>query len=160
VKCYGIPIFQNNENSIVNIGNFCTFVSSQNINLYANRRCAVSAMQNAVIKIGDHCGFTSTVIRAETSIEIGNNVLCGPNCTIMDSDGHPLNYDERNISKNPDSQPIIISDDVWLGQNVTVLKGCTIGARTVVSGNSTVSHSLPPDVLAGGIPARILKKLK
>jgi acetyltransferase-like isoleucine patch superfamily enzyme len=58
-----------------------------------------------------------------------------------------------------DTSSIVIEDDVWLGMNVVVLKGCHIGRATVVAANSVVTHSLPAHVLAGGTPARVIKSL-
>ena len=153
---YGIPILYNTTSGGINIGDHCTFTSTQKVNFNSNRRCVITAYQNAKIDIGNNCGFSSTVILAHKSITIGNRVISCANCTIMDSDGHSVDFENRHID---DSSPIIINDDVWLGFNVTVLKGCTIGARTVVTANSTVAHSLPADVIAGGVPARVIKRL-
>ncbi|WP_454734012.1 MULTISPECIES: DapH/DapD/GlmU-related protein [Cupriavidus] len=57
------------------------------------------------------------------------------------------------------SSPVKIDDDVWLGMNVIVLKGVHIGKGVVVAANSVVATSLPDHVLAGGSPAKIIRKL-
>ncbi|HUT62199.1 MAG TPA: DapH/DapD/GlmU-related protein [Phycisphaerae bacterium] len=54
------------------------------------------------------------------------------------------------------SAPVWIGDDVWLGLSVVVLKGVTIGARTVVAAGSIVTRSLPPGVVAAGTPPRVV----
>jgi acetyltransferase-like isoleucine patch superfamily enzyme len=58
----------------------------------------------------------------------------------------------------PDA-PVTIEENVWLGANVTVLKGVTIGENTLVATGSLVTRSLPPNVVAGGMPAKVLKQI-
>jgi acetyltransferase-like isoleucine patch superfamily enzyme len=58
------------------------------------------------------------------------------------------------------SETRVIENNVWLGMNSTVLKGVTIGEGTLVAANSLVEKSVPSNVLAAGIPARIIRELK
>jgi maltose O-acetyltransferase len=58
------------------------------------------------------------------------------------------------------SKPVIIRDDVWLGMGVTVLKGVEIGERAVIGAGSLVTKSIPPDSLAVGTPAKVIKRLR
>jgi acetyltransferase-like isoleucine patch superfamily enzyme len=53
--------------------------------------------------------------------------------------------------------PTRIEDWVWIGANAVVLKGVTIGQRTIVGAGSVVTRDLPPDVIAAGVPARVLR---
>lgn len=145
----------------IRIGNNCTFRSafwSNTIGL--KQRCFLSASKEAKLTIGSVCGFSGTVIAAANSITIGNRVMCGANCTIVDTDRHHLAAEKRANNSTPESSPIVIEDDVFLGMNVVVLKGCTIGAGTVVAANSVVTRSLPAGVMAGGIPAIVIKSLE
>lgn len=142
------------------IGNNAIFRSAEWSNsIGLNRRCVLSASRNARITIGNDCGFSATVITAADSIMIGDRVLCGANCTITDTDRHPVDPIERANHAQAKSRPVVIEDDVWIGMNVLVLKGCTIGKGTVVAANSVVTRSLPEKILAGGVPARVLKEL-
>jgi acetyltransferase-like isoleucine patch superfamily enzyme len=93
--------------------------------------------------------FTITCI---SMIKIGNNVIIGPNCVLRDSDGH-----EIYPSNKPSTLPIYIEDDVWIGCNVTILKGVTIGHGSVVAAGSVVTTSIPAGVLAGGNPCRVIR---
>ena len=71
--------------------------------------------------------------------------------TIIDDDGH-------GIGLPPYSAPIIIEDEVWIGCNVTVLKGVTIGKGSVVAAGAVVTKSCPPHSLLAGVPAKIIKQ--
>ncbi|HET6421454.1 MAG TPA: DapH/DapD/GlmU-related protein [Geobacteraceae bacterium] len=57
------------------------------------------------------------------------------------------------------NEPVVIGDEVWLGANVTVLKGVTISENTIVAAGSLVTRSLPPNVIAAGSPARVLRQI-
>lgn len=160
VRFFGRPIWQRHPTAKITVGDYCTFRSAEwSSSIGLNRRCFVSAGRDAKIKIGVHCGFSGTVISASDSIVIGDRVLCGGNCTLVDTDRHPLAPVARANNENAEAAPIVIGDDVFLGMNVVVLKGCTIGRETVVAANSVVTRSLPERVIAGGIPAKILKNM-
>lgn len=58
------------------------------------------------------------------------------------------------------SKPIVIEDDVFIGANCLILKGVTIGARSIVAAGSVVTRSVPADCIVGGNPARIIKRLR
>lgn len=117
------------------------------------------AAAGAQLKIGDDTGISGASIYATGSILIGNHVLIGANCRIYDTDFHPVHWEDRRTRQKAPQADVVIGDDVWLGANVTVLKGVTIGARTVVAAGSVVTRSLPPDVLAAGAPAKTVKRL-
>ncbi len=109
--------------------------------------------EGAQIQIGSNCGFSGTVIGCASEIVIGENVICGVNTLITDTDWH------TDDPRTGADKPVIIEKGVWLGVNVTVLKGVTIGENTLVAAGSLVTHSLPANVVAGGIPAKVLKQI-
>ena len=76
-----------------------------------------------------------------------------PTPSITDTDWHT--DDPRT---GPDA-PVTIEKGVWLGVNVTVLKGVTIGENTLVAAGSLVTGSLPANVMAGGVPAKVLREI-
>jgi len=158
---YGTPIFRRGPGSTVRIGDGCVFRSAEWSNTIGlNRRCVLaSAKDGRGITIGRDCGLSGTVISAGGSVTLGDRVFCGANCTITDDDRHPLDPAARANEEKTDAVAVVIDDDVWLGMNVVVLKGVRIGSRTVVAANSVVTKSLPGGVLAGGIPARVIRKL-
>lgn len=85
----------------------------------------------------------------------------------MDSDAHNLDYRIRaskeqigQISKDAltaKTAPIVIEDDVLIGTRCIILKGVTIGARSVIGGGSVVTKSIPPDCIAAGNPCKVIK---
>lgn len=126
-----------------------------------NRPCLLNTRSpRAVIRVGTHCGLSATVISSATSVTLGDHVFCGANVTITDSDMHPIDAEARVSGKDGDSSPVVIEDYVWLGLNVTVLKGVTIGRGTVVAAGSVVSRSLPSGVIAAGQPAVPIRKIE
>ncbi|WP_019616108.1 sugar O-acetyltransferase [Psychromonas ossibalaenae] len=90
-------------------------------------------------------------------ITIGNNVLIGPS-TQFYTPTHPLDHRKR---RNWEFQclPIIVEDDVWVGGNVSICQGVTIGARSIVAAGSVVTRDVPPDTMVGGSPAKFIKHL-
>lgn len=87
-------------------------------------------------------------------IEIGHNVAISENVSIRDSDNHTIIKDDI---KSVPTQSIKIGDHVWIGMNVTILKGVVLGNNVVVAAGSVVNKSFPDNVLIGGVPARVIK---
>lgn len=152
---YGMPCFRRHPGSCIIIAEGCGFLSSHTSNLIGiNRPCMISTLkEGATINIGANCGFSGTVIGCANRVEFGDNVMCGANTLINDTDWHT--DDPRT---GPD-EPVIIGSGVWLGVNVTVMKGVTIGENTLVAAGSVVTKSLPANVIAGGVPAKVLRQL-
>jgi len=90
-------------------------------------------------------------------IKIGANTFIGPNCGLYTAI-HPIDAEER-IKGNESAKPITIGEKVWLGGNVTVLPGVTIGDRAVIGAGAVVTKDIPSDVVAAGNPCKILRKL-
>ncbi len=91
------------------------------------------------------------------SITIGHDVQVGPNVQLL-TPTHPVEPDARR-AKWEAAEPIAIEGNVWLGGGVIVLPGVTIGENTVVGAGSIVTKDLPPNVVAAGNPARVVRSL-
>lgn len=91
-------------------------------------------------------------------ITIGDHTLIGPNCAFYTS-CHPVDFLERRKPQET-CKPITIGEDCWLGGNVVVLGGVTIGPRTVIGAGSVVVKDIPADCVAVGNPCRVVKRLK
>lgn len=145
------------------IGDNLYFSSGWGINaLCANRRGMVYATENATITIGNNVGMSSTVLWAHKSITIGNHVKIGGNCILIDTDSHNKDYMIRRgqYTDWEVAEPIVIEDDAFIGMNCLILKGVTIGARSIIAAGSVVTKSITADCIAGGNPARVIKSLK
>lgn len=116
-----------------------------------------------MIEVGDNVSIGPNVVlyAIYKKIIFGNNVLIGPNVTMVNGD-HSIRKIEVPIIDNHEKLPgddadIIIEDEVWIGANVTVLKGVTIGRGSVIAAGAVVVKSIPPYTIAGGVPAKVLK---
>lgn len=153
-----------NTNSSFIIGDNFYFSSGKHINpLAKNIQGNICVNKNAKLEIGNNVGISSSVIWAHKSIKIGNNAMIGGNVIIMDSDAHSMNYLHRrdlSIDKlhKVDSE-VIIEDDAFIGMNTIILKGVTIGARSIIGAGSVVTKSIPSDCIAAGNPARVIKRI-
>ena len=118
---------------------------------------------NAKLHIGNHVAISSSRIWCAKSVEIGNHVLIGGNVTIIDTDAHSLNYLERRVETYNNNKKkdlsIVIEDDVFIGMITLVLKGVTIGARSVIGTGSVVIKDIPSDSIAAGNPCVVIKKI-
>lgn len=103
-------------------------------------------------------GFTA--IAEHTSITIGRRVLIGTNVEVFDSNFHGIRVEDRMVSRAEWANPVVIEDDVFLGSNVRVMKGVTIGRGSVIANSSLVVSDVPPGTVAGGNPARIIKPVE
>lgn len=158
VKFKGWTSFFRSTNSIIQIGNNCVFNSSCYTNkIGLNHKCILSATpgisESSKLIIGNNCGFSGTSIWCFEKILIGNNVRCGANTLIMDGDAH---FDDIRTAP---PRPIIIKDNVFLGANVVVKKGVTIGENSVIGMNSIVTHDIPANCIAAGNPCRVIRTI-
>lgn len=156
ISFFGKPKFRNKPGGKIIIGHNCTFNSKPTSNLIGiNRPCMISTLTaEAEITIGNHCGFSGTVIGAFVKIELQDNVRCGANTLITDSDWH-TDDPRSGISKS-----VVIEKNVWLGEGVKVLKGVTIGENSVIGAGSVVTKNIPANVIAAGNPCRVIKQIK
>lgn len=89
-------------------------------------------------------------------IEIGDEVLIGPNVSLITS-GHPIEPAERRDGVT--AAPIVIGRNVWIAAGATVIAGVTIGENAVVAAGSVVTRDVPPNSLVGGNPARLIRRI-
>lgn len=111
------------------------------------------------VYIGPHASFMASIAH----IYIGNYVTFGPSVTIRGGDhrtdlvGKHI-YEIRENEKLPENdKDVIIEDGVWVGCNVIILKGVTIGTGAVVAAGAVVTKDVPPYSIVGGNPARVIK---
>lgn len=165
------------ENSVLHPESLITNMQNKSnkitIGSYSNIRGHLQIFkQGGEIQIGEYCyvGENSKIWSAE-SIFIGDRVLIAHNVNIHDNISHPLDskerhYDYKRIIGHPEentelydlvTKPVVIKNDAWIGLNVIILKGVTIGEGAIVGAGSVVTKDVPDYAVVAGNPARIIK---
>lgn len=145
----------------IKIGDNFYFSSGYGVNpISSNLQGAIYLENGASLKIGNNVGMSSTRMWVHDSVTIGNNVKIGACVLITDTDAHPLDYlARRSSNEGTKSAPIVIEDDVWVGAHSIILKGVTIGARSIIGAGSVVTKSIPADCVAAGNPCKVIKSI-
>ena len=110
------------------------------------------------IEIGDYFFANHNLVILDCAkVKFGDHVFIAPDCGFHTA-GHPLDVEQRNAGLEY-AYPITIGDNVWFGAGVQVMPGVTIGNNVVVAAGAIVTKDVPDNVLVGGVPAKIIKKL-
>lgn len=131
------------------------------------------------IRIGDRTFIGASKFISVSKITIGDDVLISWGCTFMDTNAHSLHWEDRKDDvkdwkrgvdqkkigfykdwSKVESEQIVVKNKSWIGFNVIVLKGVTIGEGAIVAAGSVVTKDVPDYEVVAGNPARIVKKLK
>lgn len=129
------------ENSVLEINKFKIYSGAN-----------ISINDNAILKLGSGYINHNVNIACFHRIEIGKNVAISENVVIRDSDNHQITSHQHNPTAE-----IIIKDNVWIGMNVIILKGVTIGEGSIIGAGSIVTKDIPPYSIAVGSPAKVIK---
>lgn len=110
------------------------------------------------ITLGDnfYANFNLVVVD-DGKVIIGNNVMIAPNVTISTT-GHPVDPTVR-ITGQQFSQTVTLEDNVWIGSGAVINPGVTIGRNSVIGAGSVVTKDIPADVVAAGVPCRVLRPI-
>lgn len=118
-------------------------------------------------EIGNHFfGNYNLTVQDDAKVTIGSHTSFGPNVTIV-TPIHPLIASERRQMLDQHGEPVslcyakpvTIGSDVWISANVTVCGGVTIGDGCVIGAGSVVTHDIPADSFAAGVPCRVIRKI-
>lgn len=99
-----------------------------------------------------------TVLSARQSVVIGDGTRVGDHCSVRDSD-HRLDPERPLLDSGFVTKPVVIGANVWIGRQVTIMPGVTIGDGAVIGAHSLVTRDVPPRTVAFGTPARIHRTL-
>ena len=155
----------------IRIGNDFMFTSGDCINpISRNLRGCIYTEPHSKITIGDRVGISSSSFWISKELTIGNDVKIGADTLIIDTVSHQIDYRLRKkfphnqeealfLNSQIQSAPITIEDDVWIGAKCIILKGVTIGARSIIGAGSVVTKNIPSDCIAAGNPCRVIKHL-
>jgi acetyltransferase-like isoleucine patch superfamily enzyme len=130
------------------LGDGCTIDDGTTVAVYGSGRVVLGAGSF----VGHHC-----TIAAHESVEVGAGAFLAELVSVRDHD-HVVGAPPS--SGRVDVAPVSIGADAWLGAKVTVVRGSSIGAGTVVGANAVVRGDVPAHTVAGGIPARVLRSLE
>lgn len=112
------------------------------------------------ISIGKNCKICNrfTAVSEGDGIEMGDNILVGSSVTVLDSDFHEIDPEKR-VGGTPKTGKVFVGDNVWIGDCVMILKGSSIGKNSIVAAGAVVSGEFPPNVIIGGIPAKVIREI-
>lgn len=157
--------------ALVQIGNNCTIMSGAGLNpLSRNIKTCIYVGKKATLKLGNDVGISSSTLWVKESVSIGNSVAIGADCIIMDTDAYNLDWKIRCSEETNEygesvdmvtaaSAPIVIEDNVLVGARCIILKGVTIGARSIIGSGSIVTKDIPSDCIAAGNPCKVIKSI-
>lgn len=157
--------------ALVQIGNNCTIMSGAGLNpLSRNIKTCIYVGKKATLKLGNDVGISLSTLWVKESVSIGNSVAIGADCIIMDTDAHNLDWKIRCSEETNEygesvdmvtaaSAPIVIEDNVLVGARCIILKGVTIGARSIIGSGSIVTKDIPSDCIAAGNPCKVIKSI-
>lgn len=162
---YGKPIVSLAPESRISIGRRCSLCSvSEFTALGVNHPVILRTLRpGAVISIGNDSGISGVTICAALSVEIGSNVLLGANVVIVDTDFHAIKPHGRRYNSNPQeirTASVYIGNNVFIGSGAFVLKGSHVGENSVIGAGSVVTGDIPPNVIAAGNPAKVVKEIE
>ena len=103
-----------------------------------------------------YANFNLTVVD-DGECRIGNYCMFAPN-VVISTTGHPLHPSLRDKGAQF-SLPVTICDHVWIGSNVTIMPGVTIGENSVIGAGSVVTKDIPANVVACGVPCRVMREI-
>ena len=111
------------------------------------------------IHVGDNffANYNVTILD-NREVRIGDNVMIGPH-TLIATVGHPLSPAKRR-AHCAIAKPIHIGNDVWIGGNVTIMPGLTIGNNVVIAAGAVVTKDVPDNSLVAGVPAKKVRDLE
>lgn len=163
VSITGSPLIEISQGGKIYISDNCT-INSVNAGYHVNMFQSVKLLVDrpgATISIGDSTRIHGSCIHAYQSVTIGRRCLIAANCQIIDCNGHELSFEnvENRVNTSSGASPVTIEDDVWIGTGCIVLSGVTIGKGSVIAAGSVVVSDIPSMCIAGGNPAKIIKKI-
>jgi len=162
VRFFGLPSIVLVKDVKLSLGNN-VIINSDNRTYHLNMHSPCKLFLDrpgGEISIGDNSRIHGTCIHAYQRVTIGANCLIAANSQIMDGNGHDLAFDDvsSRIHTHGEVRPVSIEDNVWIGANVVVLPGVTIGEGSVITANSVVHKDVPRMCIAGGNPAVVIKQ--
>lgn len=153
-------IFIRNRGTVI-IGNNVAINSNYASNpIGGNCFTSIYVKQGARLTIGDNTGISNTAIVCSREINIGKYVFIGGDCKIYDTDFHSLNFEKRHRLPDNDvrSGVVNIKYGAFIGTGAIILKGVTVGEKSIIGAGSVVACDIPDNEIWAGNPARFIRK--
>lgn len=149
VKFYGGVRIVGNAPGAIKIGD----------NVRILRGVTMSTTPGGKIHIGNssHVG-EGTIIFSDIGIQIGDNVIIGPQNIIVDFDHTYASFEIPINQQGINRKEVTIEEDVWISSHCVIIKGVKIGKGSVIGAGSVVNKEIPPYSVAAGVPIRVIKK--
>lgn len=149
------------ENCIINNCKIIIYGDNNNVVIEDTARLLGGAKLildgNGIVHIGKNAGIREVKFLAKgAEIKVGELCMFSNNILIRTHDSHNVIDNNTKGVLNP-PQNVILGDHVWVGQNVTVLKGVTIGSNSILALGAIVTKSCPANCIMAGVPAKIVK---
>ena len=164
--CFKVGINLNLVNGLPEINDNIKIIIGNNVCVYGKETSfgGGRVIKNPILEIGDNTFIGPGVkICSYERISIGKHCFLAARVIIIDSDGHPLDWEKRRnkctVSKER-VEPVTVEDDVWIGEGSFICKGVRIGRGAIIAARSVVTKDVPEFTISGGNPAKIIKEIE
>ena len=160
-KIEGIVTVRSQPKGTITIGKGIQLRAGKKYNMIGgDTRLILRTYRGGSIRIGQNVGISNSALVSMNHIEIEDNVMIGGSCKIWDTDFHSLNSNERmdEYDTHINSAPIHIKKGAFIGANTIILKGVTIGEKSIIGAGSVVTKDIPDGQIWAGNPARYIKE--
>lgn len=135
--------------NVVKIGAFSTISTTSHLSKYGKG-----------LKIGNNSAIGEySYFGCSGGVEIGDDVIMGQYISFHSENHNYIDTSKLIREQGVSSKGIKLGNNIWVGSKVTFLDGCNIGNNTVIAAGAVVTGEFPPNVVIGGVPAKIIKKL-
>lgn len=122
----------------------------------------INGIKNIIMEAPVNIGPGATIYAAGAKLIIKKHVITGPNLTVITGDhkyiaGRWIDEVKANEKEDFYDQDVTIEEDVWIGANVTILKGVTVGRSSIIAAGALVIKDVPPYSIVAGVPAKVIK---
>lgn len=157
-------------NGTPHIHNRGEFIIKPNVRINSSRksnpiggdtRCTFVIAPHAKLEMGEGTRLSNSAIVCRQEVRIGKHVFIGGNCKIYDTDFHPVSFSQRIAEDKQLAvvKPVKIQDGAFIGTGCLILKGVTIGRKSVIGARSVVTKSVPQHQIWAGNPAKFIRRL-
>ena len=160
-KIEGIVTVRSQHKGTITMGKGIQLRAGKKYNMIGgDTRLILRTYRGGSIRIGQNVGISNSALVSMNHIEIEDNVMIGGSCKIWDTDFHSLNSNERmdEYDTHINSAPIHIKKGAFIGANTIILKGVTIGEKSIIGAGSVVTKDIPDGQIWAGNPARYIKE--